>query len=283
VSTSAARDRALAGLPVRTASIDGTATSLIEYGSGDPLLLLHGGIECGAVIWAPVVRDLATTYRVVAPDVPGLGESQPLDKLDAESLGRWLAGVVSATDVERPALVAHSLIGSLAARAVAMGTAPALRHLVVYGAPAVGPYKMPMKLRYLAIRLAIRPTQANAERFDRFALLDRDATRQLDPEWYDAWAAYTLERASTSHVKRTMNRMIGPATKPMTDVELGAIDVPTALVWGREDRMVPVSVAEAAASSRSWPIRVIEGAAHAPHLEQPERFTRSLREITTTT
>ncbi len=232
-------------------------------------------------MWAPVMRELATTHRVVAPDVPGLGESAPLARLDAASLGRWLTGVAEATGLDRPVLVAHSLVGSLAVRAVAGGTAPALRQLVVYAAPAVGPYRMPMRLRYLAIRFAIRPTPANAERFDRFALLDRDATRQRDPEWYDAWAAYTQDRATTRHVKRTMSKMIGAATKPMTDTELAAVTVPTALLWGRGDRMVPLAIGEAAARSRGWPMHIIDAAAHAPHLEQPQQFLQALREIIT--
>lgn len=276
---SESRDRVLGDLPVRTAPVDGTATSIIELGSGDPLLLLHGGIECGGVMWAPVVRDLAATHRVVAPDVPGLGESEPLAKLDPHGLGRWLTGVVAETGLDQPVLVAHSLVASLAAKAMAHGTGPTVRQLVVYAAPAVGPYRMPAKLRYLAIRFAIRPTPANAERFDRFALLDRDATRNRDPDWYDAWAAYTLERAAIKHVKRTMNTMIGSATKPMTEAELTAVSIPTALLWGRGDRMVPLSVGEAAARSQGWPLQVVEDAAHAPHVEQPAAFTHALRSV----
>ena len=71
----------------------------------------------------------------------------------------------------------------------------AIERLVVYAAPGVGPYRMPLRLRYVAIRFAIRPSARNAERFDRFALLDLDATRERDPEWYDAFVAYTRSRA----------------------------------------------------------------------------------------
>lgn len=231
-------------------------------------------------MWAPVVRELAKTFRVVVPDVPGFGESEPLEsELDANGLGHWLGGLVAATGIESPVLVCHSLVGSLAVRAVANGSAPALGKLVVCAAPSVGPYRMPMKLRYLAIRFAIRPTAANGDRFDRFALLDRDATRQLDPDWYDAWAAYTQARARTPHVKRTMSKLIRPATRPMTDHELSNVSVPTALLWGRADRMVPVAVAETARRSTGWPLRVISAAAHAPQIEQPARFTETVREL----
>ena len=67
------------------------------------------------------------------------------------------------------------------------------------------------RLRYVAIRFAIRPTCRNAERFDRFALLDLDATRGRDPDWYDAFVTYTQSRALEPAVKKTMRRLIATA------------------------------------------------------------------------
>ena len=100
----------------------GIATAVVEVGDGPPLLLLHGGIECGGAMWAPVLAQLAETHRVVVPDVPGLGESAPAPRLDVDTFTGWLQGVVSQTGLERPTLVAHSLVGSLAARFAAGGT-----------------------------------------------------------------------------------------------------------------------------------------------------------------
>ena len=229
-------------------------------------------------MWAPVVRQLAGTHRVLVPDVPGLGESEPLDKLDAEALGGWLTALMAATGFDTPVLVAHSLIGSLAVRSIAEGSGPAVRQLVVYSAPAVGPYRMPMKLRYLAVRFAIRPTQANAESFDRFALADRDATRVATLSGSTPGRP-TASIARTPHVKRTMNKLIGPATERILDAALAGMDTPTALLWGRSDRMVAVSVGEAASRALGWPLYIIEDAGHAPHLEQSDRFVDALREV----
>ena len=94
---------------------------------------------------------------------------------------------------------------------------------MIYGAPGIGPYRMPAGLRYAAIRFAIRPTARNAERFDRFALLDLDATRDLDPGWFEAFDAYTRSRATVRHVKRTMRRLIGTETEQIPDDELRRI------------------------------------------------------------
>jgi 2-hydroxymuconate-semialdehyde hydrolase len=272
----------LAGLPVtsRTLDVAGVSTALTEIGEGAPLLLLHGGIECGGAMWAPVLVGLARRHRVVVPDAPGLGESAPVPRLDAETLGRWLTGVIQQTGLGTPTLVAHSLLGSLSARWAASSAAPISR-LVVYAAPAVGPYRMPFKLRYVAIRFAIRPTAGNAERFDQFALLDLDETRRRDPEWFAAFESYTRERAQRPHVKKTMRRLVSDGTRRIPDADLDGISVPTALLWGRGDRMVPLATAEAAAARHDWPLHVVEHAAHAPHIEQPERFVDALAAILT--
>jgi 2-hydroxymuconate-semialdehyde hydrolase len=275
------RDRMLAGVPVtnRTLDIGGIATSILEGGDGPPLLLLHGGIECGGAMWAPVLAQLAEHHRVVVPDVPGLGESAPVPRLDVDTFAGWFTGLMERTHLERPTVVAHSLVGSLCAR-LAQRRSPLLGRLVVYAAPAVGPYRIPIRLRYVAIRFAIRPTAGNAERFDRFALLDRDATHQRDPEWFEAFVAYTMARASEPHVKKTMRQLITAETKPIPEADLRQIDVPTSLLWGRHDRMVPLRVAEAAATRYGWPLRVIERAAHAPHIEQPDAFVETLAAAT---
>jgi 2-hydroxymuconate-semialdehyde hydrolase len=263
---------------LRTLDVGGVATSVVEVGDGPPLLLLHGGIECGGAMWAPVLTQLARQNRVVVPDVPGLGESAPAPRLDLDTFTHWFSGLVAQMGLEQPALVAHSLLGSLAAR-LAIQHSDLIGRLVLFGAPAIGPYRMPLRLRYVAIRFAIRPTRRNAERFDRFALLDADATRNRDPGWYDAFDAYTRSRATVPHVKRTMRELITSQTKAIPDAELDRIDIPTVLLWGRHDRMVPLAIAESAAARHGWPLRVIDGAAHAPQIEQPDAFVRILGEI----
>jgi 2-hydroxymuconate-semialdehyde hydrolase len=256
----------------------GIATSVWEVGDGPAILLLHGGIECGGAMWAPAVRPLADRYRLVVPDVPGLGESAAVARLDLETFARWLADLTRTMRLDRPVIVAHSLIGRLTA-AVAAYRGIAGSQLVIYAAPGIGPYRMPPRLRYVAIRFAIRPTLRNAERFDRFALHDLEATRRRDPDWFDAFQAYTLGRAQVPHVKQTMRRLVASETQRLPDADLAGIGVPTALLWGRHDRMVPIAGAHHASSRLGWPVHVVENAGHAPHIEQPDAFRAELEAI----
>ena len=273
-----ARNRLLAGTPVseRRVSLAGVSTAVLEGGDGPPLVLLHGGIECGGAYWAPVASRLVKNNRVVIPDVPGLGESEPVERLDADAFAEWFTELVRATCQERPTVIAHSLLGTLAARFAATD-GEVLRRLVVYSAPGVGPYRMPLGLRVTAIRFAVRPSERNAERFDRWAFADFDRAREQDAGWFEAFSEYTRSRAVVPHVKRTMRQLIGSCTKQVPDAELGSIQLATDLLWGRHDRFVPLSLAEATSPRLNWPLHVIEDAGHVPHIEQPDAFLGALQ------
>ena len=272
-----ARERLLSGLPVteRRLQVAGVSTAVLEGGDGPPIVLLQGGIECGGVYWSPVISRLAERHRLIVPDVPGLGESEPIARLDAAAFTAWFAELLSETCREEPGLIAHSLDGSLAAR-FAAAHGDLIRRLMIYAAPGIGPYRMPLGLRVLAIRFGLRPTERNAERFDRWAFFDFDAARGRDPEWFEAFSAYTRFRAAVPHVRRTMGQLVKAGTKRVPYTELRRIAVPTALLWGRHDRFVPLGLAEGASSRLGWPLHVIDDAGHVPHIERPTAFLAAL-------
>jgi 2-hydroxymuconate-semialdehyde hydrolase len=269
------RGRLLAGLPVteRRLDLNGVSTSVLDGGDGPPLILLHGGITCGGAYWAPVVPLLVERHRVVIPDLPGLGESHPTAQVEL-AFGAWFSDLVRASCGEEPAVVAHSLAGGLAARfALQLG---GLRRLVIYGSPAVGPYRLPLGLMVAALRFDLRPTRRNQERFERWALLDVHGTKLRDPDWFEAFDAYCVSQGSVRHVKQTMRRLVRTQTRQIPESELRGIGVATSLLWGRDDRMAPLRLAQEASAALGWPLRVIEDAGHVPHLEQPHRFVHAL-------
>lgn len=278
----AMRQRLLAGLPVeeRRVVVDGVDTCVLEGGDGSPVVLLHGGIECGGVYWAPVVEALARRHRLVVPDVPGLGASAPVPRLRQEVFESWLAELIQLSCEEPPLLVAHSLLGSLSAR-YAVRHGGLLRELVVYAAPGVGPYRMPVGLRAAAIRFALRPTEANAQRLQRWAIDDYDRVRLARGDWFEAFTGYLRSRAGVPHVERTMRQVVGVGTRRIDPGVLRAVRVPTALVWGRQDRFVPLRLALDAAAATGWGLRVVDGAGHVPHIERPEAFVDALTAATT--
>lgn len=271
------RARLVSGLPVkeRMLSINGVATSVLEGGQGPSVVLVHGGIECGGVYWAPIVSQLLRRHHVVIPDVPGLGASQPVARLTATTFAEWFAALLRLTCQGKPFLVAHSLPATLVAL-FAADHGDRLDRLVLYGTPGIGRYRMPVDLRIAAIRFAVRPSERNAERFERLAFADLDSARRQDPEWFAAFSAYLRSRARVRHVKRTMRQLIGTCTKQVPDEVLQRIAIPTALIWATQDRFVPLELAQEASIRLGWPLHVIDDAGHATHIERPDAFLGAL-------
>ena len=96
-TTSPPLARLLEGMPVTERRLDlaGVSTSLLEGGEGPPIVLLHG--QGGfAAHWVQVIPHLVGSHRVVAPDLPGLGQSEVrAGRLDAPGLVAWLSDLIA--------------------------------------------------------------------------------------------------------------------------------------------------------------------------------------------
>jgi pimeloyl-ACP methyl ester carboxylesterase len=274
------RSRMLAGLPVRQRRVEiaGVSTMVLEGGDGPPLILLHGGVECGGALWAPVIAELAKIYRLIVPDVPGLGESRPVPRLDVSAFTAWFTELLRVTGAERPVLIAHSLLGGMAAH-YASRHGNLLGRLVLYGVPAIGRYHMAPGFMAAAIRFDLRPSERNAERLDRWFIHDLDATRGRDPAWYAAFDAYVRERVTVPHVKHTMHQLIKTQMKRIPDAEVAGIAVPTDLLWGRHDRADPLRIGVQASARLGWRLHIVDGVGHAPHVELPDAFLSAIKGI----
>jgi pimeloyl-ACP methyl ester carboxylesterase len=267
-----------ADVETRRVDVDGVDTYLLEAGDGPPLVLLHGGIESGAAYWAPAIPALAASHRLIVPDVPGLGESAPFASMSQAALDGWFHALLRTTSPVPPVLIAHSLLGSFAA-GFAGRTGGLLRRLVVYGAPGVGPYRMPLGLLAAAVLMSRRPSESSLRRFARWPFHDLEATRRRDPEWFDRFFAYTLTCVRAPQTQRTMRWLISRYTKRVAPADLRAVTVPTALLWGERDRMVPVRVGAEAAADLGWPLHVIPGAGHVPNVEDPATFVAAVEYV----
>ena len=174
---------------------------------------------------------------------------------------------------EPPALVAHSL-GGASPPASRPSTAISSSGSSIYGAPGVGRYRMPLGLRVMAIRFALRPTERNAERFERLAFFDLDRVRAR----------------GRGVVRRVRRRHAGAGARPARQADdapadrdrhqagpgLERVAVPATLLWGRHDRFVPLALGEAASRRLGWPLHVVDGAGHVPHVEQSDAFLEAL-------
>ena len=273
-----ARRRLLAGAPVTERRLDlaGVSTAVLEGGDGPPVVLLHGqGGWSG--MWLPVIADLVTTHRVVAPDLPGLGASEvPDGPPDATRVLAWLGELIQRTCPSPPALVGASLGASIAAR-FAIAHPDRLTRLVLIGAGSLARFRPAPGVALALIRFIARPGERTQDGLLRQVTVDPSRVRALLGERWEASQAYNLDRARTPSVRAANRRLLRElGTKTIPPHELARIAVPTSLIWGRHDRVMRLRIAEAASVRYGWPLHVIEDAGHFS-LEQPQAFRAALR------
>jgi len=278
-ATEGARARLLAAMPVteRRLQLAGVSTAVLEGGAGPPIVLLHGPGEYAAA-WLRVIPDLATTHRVVAPDLPDHGASETTDgPLDAERVLAWLAELVDATCTSPPAIVGQTLGGAIAAR-FASAEGRRTSRLVLVDTLGLRPFEPTPEFGRALGDFIAQPTEETHDRLWRRCAFDLDRMRDRMGETWDWIKAYNLDRAHTPSLEAGQQRLMEEFGMPaIPPADLARIAVPTTLIWGRHDLATPLPVAEAASARYGWPLHVIERAADAPPLEQPGDFLKPLR------
>src|SRR5256886_3431070 len=102
----------------RTAEIDGVKLHYLTAGQGTPLILLHGYAET-SLMWKPIIPVLAERFTVIAPDLPGIGDSEiPAHGLDMKSAAIRIHDLAKSLGVQKAEVVGHD-IGLMVAYAYA--------------------------------------------------------------------------------------------------------------------------------------------------------------------
>ena len=216
------------------------------------LLLIHGAND-QAGTWFTVAATLAKSYRVVIPDLPGHGESEPRTGPIPLSL------IVSSLEklLEPDTTVVGNSLGGWLALQLALRNRVARLFL-----EASGGLNRPMGVALTA-----------SNRDEALVILRAvHGPRYEPPEWA---IEALLQRATGSPMLR-LTELLEHDVEP----RLHEIDVPTTLIWGAHDGVLPLSYAHALRDAiPNATLHVIEGAAHIPHMQQPARFLECLTSI----
>jgi pimeloyl-ACP methyl ester carboxylesterase len=266
----------------RWVSVEDRWVNVIEIGSGPPLLLIHG-LSCWQS-WLENICFFAGDHRVIAMDLPGFGATAPpVESVSISGYAHMLNGLCEALGVERAVVVGNSMGGFIGAE-LAIRFPARVERLCL--APAIG-------LDMEHVRAERRKLGNLVENILFFALAwlalhsDMPARRPRLRERLLPLVVAHPERLSGELILQVM-RATGKPTgfKPALDAmtrypirdRLGEIVCPTLIIWGEEDRLVPVSDA----SELEWLIPnsrklIYEDTGHLPMLERPARFNADVR------
>jgi len=251
-----------------TISVGGVDVHAWVGGQGEPLLVLHGA--GGNRGWTRAMAKIAERYTVWAPTHPGFGSSGDAEWMEGiDDLARFYLWFIDTARLGRPHVLGHSIGGWTAAEMAAMSPGSIDRLVLVAPVglkPEVGEildvfYYTPVQLRELTVHdpttipdwdelFGQPPTPAEQE----MAARNREMTARL------TWKPYMHNPRLAHFLPRVTN--------------------PALIIWGREDRIVPVVCGEQ--YRRALPhatLSVLERCGHLPPIEHPDAFARLVIEF----
>jgi 2-hydroxymuconate-semialdehyde hydrolase len=264
----------------RTIVVDGLATSYLEAGHGDPVILLHGG-EFGVsaeIGWERTIPALAAKYRVLAPDMLGFGQSaKVLDFNDGRGMRiRHIARFCEALDVDSAHFVGNSM-GAINLLVDATSESPVLpmRSLVAIcgGGKIQRNEHMEALYDYDASVPAMRRIVAALFHDPAYPADDDYVGRRYEssiaPGAWEALAAARFRRPGAA-----------PPPSPSSERAYQRVTVPALVVEGRCDKLLPPGWAKQIADQiplgRS---AVVDAAGHCPQIEQASIVNELLLEF----
>lgn len=264
--------------------IHGYRRAFIHVGRGPAILLIHG-IGDSSDTWRDVISVLARHYTVIAPDLLGHGRSdKPRADYSVAAYANAMRDLISVLGVDRVTVVGHSLGGGVAMQ-FAYQYPERCERLVLVSSGGVCPEVNPL------LRLAAAPnadlilplmrfsgTRALSHlAFQLLRLIDTDIGVDASDlmRVFDTLPDLTARRAFV----RTLRSVVDWRGQAITMLDRCYLTqgMPTLLIWGSRDAVIPTHHAHIAhAAMPGSKLEIFEGAGHFPFRTEPERFLNVL-------
>lgn len=238
-------------------------------------MLLHG-LGGSMVTWAPTISSLAESNTVFAPDFPGHGQSvKPPLHYNLDFGVHFVKTFLHSLQLPEVSLIGNSL-GGLIALATALRNPKAVKSLVLVDPAGLGS-EIAWSLRLASIPV-VGPVLAKLDArvgpgllkriFFEPARVDADITREIMRLVGDPQIRHTILRTLRTNVS-----VFGLHRTLLQNNQASSLVTPTLIIWGQEDRVIPVQHAiDFARSHSKVQIHVIQNCGHLPQLEQVEEF-----------
>ncbi|MBB4909902.1 alpha/beta fold hydrolase [Actinophytocola algeriensis] len=265
--------------------VDGLRTRYRVDGTGDPVVLLHGIARTHAD-WSAQHELLSDRFRVYSVDLAGFGGSDPLPgRYSLQALADFVERFLDAVGLTEPVhLVGNSLGGAVAMR-VSVQSPERVRTLALVNSAGFGK-EVTIALRLLAVRglaaLLLRPSRAGARQVERSLYVDRAYVT-------DERVEYGYRIATRPHGARVMTdlarnlgslRGVRQAWRDELLTAVATAKVPTLVVWGDRDLILPAAHLEAARTLLPHArVHLFRDTGHMPQVERAEELSELLVDL----
>ena len=267
----------------RHVSIHGHDMAYQMGGSGPALLLLHG-IAGSSRTWRDVAPQLAERFTVIAPDLFGHGQSEkPKGDYSLGAFAGSIRDLLDVLSVDRATVVGQSFGGGVAMQ-LAYQHPELCERLVLVDSGGLG-REVSWLLRLMALPASEYVMPIIFAGFVRDwgdHLVELISSRGVRlGRLAEMWSAYAslAESSNRQAFARTIKSVIDPGGQSVSAMDrlyLASL-IPTLIIWGDRDDIIPVTHAYAAQTAMPGSrLVVIKGVGHFPQIEAPEQFLHAL-------
>jgi pimeloyl-ACP methyl ester carboxylesterase len=253
------------------ATLNGVTLSYTDEGPGSPLVFIHG-FPLSRDTWQRQVEAFRSTHRVIAPDLRGLGQSEAQPGTNTmERFADDVHALLRKLETGPVVLVGHSM-GGYVALAFARRHPEMLRGLVLVGT------KSGADTPEGAAGRRATAEKVKLEGID--GVVGAMAPKMLAASNQDAaMAAKVRDFMEPSKPEGVIGALLGMAERPDSTPTLGQIRVPTLVITGADDTIIPPAESDALAKGIAGAqLRVIPQAGHLVAFERPDEFNAALQE-----
>ena len=265
----------------REVDVVGTRVKYVEMGEGPPLVFVHG-LSGAWQNWLENLPHFARGHRIIALDLPGFGSSpMPRWEITIPGYGRFLRDFCERIGVERCTLVGNSMGGFIATE-VAVAEPERVEKLVLVSAAGITWARARREPAAMIGRM-VRAATPLTMRWQTGVGMLRPRARRM------SWAG-VVHHPDGMRRELLWENLVPALDSPgyldafvnLTGYDirdrLGDIEDPTLIVWGRNDRVVPVPAAFSYQRriGDNARLEIFDETGHVPQLERPVRFNRLL-------
>lgn len=250
----------------KTVAVGTTQLHYLEGGQGSPLVIFHG--ELGFPGWVRFHDELAKNHRLIIPLHPGFGVTERTDWVTSiRDLAGFYARFLKEQKLAPVDVIGFSLGGWLAAE-MAANNQQQFKHLSLVAPVGIRPPEGEI------LDLFAMPAKAYVEK----SVHDKAHTAEfsqlyggsVSPQQFEAWDDCQAETARLAWQPYMFNYSLPHLLE-------GVSNLPTLIVWGEDDKVVPISAAKAyQASLQGAKLVQLSNCGHYPEIEQPDAFLQGL-------
>ncbi len=235
-------------------------------GHGEPLIIIHGGSSSSGA-WRENALKLSTDYKVYIPDLPGFGQSQPYEgNYHIPELVDFINDFAHDMDLDNFHLIGHSLGGSVVINYV-LRFPEKVKKLVLVSSMSLG--------REIAWWIKLLSHKVLAEPITKLTRIISTAVRWVISKAFSRPPLTNLFSTSTIAIGSSMFTIKEQAMILLD--RLSEIKIPTLIVWGADDPIVPASHAyQAAQLIPQCEVKVYPGCGHIVYKQKIHEFSQLL-------